>query len=50
MVLGNGLAAGTIAAVLINIAFNHIGIARPAAAAKAGEIGDAGGNATISRA
>jgi len=28
MVLGNGLAAGTITAVLINIAFNHIGIAQ----------------------
>jgi xanthine/uracil permease len=28
MILGNGLAAGTITAVLLNIAFNYIGVAR----------------------
>ena len=50
MVLGNGLAAGTVAAVLINIAFNHIGIARLAPTVKASEIGEARANATSSRA
>jgi len=30
--LGNGLAAGTITAVLLNIAFNHIGAGKPAPA------------------
>jgi xanthine/uracil permease len=30
MILGNGLAAGTITAVLLNIAFNHIGMGKEA--------------------
>jgi uracil-xanthine permease len=30
MILGNGLAAGTITAVLLNIAFNHIGVSKEA--------------------
>jgi uracil-xanthine permease len=50
MVLGNGLAAGTIAAVLINIAFNHIGALTERAEAKAPEIVEPAANANISHA
>lgn len=39
MVLGNGLAAGTITAVLLNIAFNHMGQSRSPDAAAAAPIG-----------
>ena len=35
MVMGNGLAAGTLTAVILNIAFHHLGRPAPAAAAPA---------------
>ena len=44
MILGNGLAAGTIAAVLINIVFNHVGLA-----GKASETAEPAASANASR-
>ena len=35
LILGNGLAAGTLTAVLFNIIFHHVGVAKTSAAAVA---------------